>query len=1019
MSSYFQNARTSEVSELQDDLNSLKHDVKREAVKQVIATMTYGKDMSMLFPHVVKCMETTSIELKKLVYLYIINYARSKADMTIMAINTFRKDAHEPTSPLLRALAVRTMGCIRIERITEYLCESLKDALADVDPYVRKTAAMCVAKLFMTNPRIVKDNGFIRILQDLLADGNANVVSNAIAALLEISGLTGKNYIRFNSSSIKKLLYALNECTEWGQIYILEGIAKYRPVDSSDAETIIEQVIPRLSHVNPAVVLAAVKVVLRLLDSVASAESARKTTKRLAAPLVTLLSNTSEIQYVVLRNISFIVEKRKNIFEQPKVFFVRHTDPIFVKLEKLDILSKIANEKNYEVVLAELREYANWLELEFTRKAIKIIGQIGVRIEKATKRALELTLDILKVGGDYVVEESTTTLSEILRHYPSVATESFIKEAIEKIRGVIEPESRAGYAWILGEYNEEIPNASELITELAEGCLEEPPAVQLQILLCAVKYYVTTEEDNADSFIIKLLKQVGEESENPDIRDQAYIYWRLLSTDAQHAADVLYQEKPIHVPEEEIISIYDDEFVDFLVNNMATTVSVYHKSMHEFIPEHLMIKKIELSDDDGENEEEKPKKEEGKKKRHKKKKQPESDHEEEVKTKKSPPKHTIKEPEDLVDIPAGNQKKGGFDLLDFGDIGGGSDLTISSADIEFLSGGGKGYIVDAFSEGQAGEKGTKGMTISGAFIRIGGVVKLNLVVINNSRTDLKDIAFSFAKNSFGLAPKSWNYTEVPRSSKKSIEIFCILSPDNLDAQAPPPCPFKVKVRLSSSADAFTFDLPCMLHVLLSEGGTASKETFKKLWQSLDKSLEYPLEIPTLKSTCQTAESLMQVLESFNIGITTKVKKQDSGQVMLYCSCQTVNSLPIVMELAVPSGKPGVAARVLVKVPVPPIGPLALESLRFILLEPASAPFIIPQSFTQFHYSIVYSTFIIIQQNDNSINNNNNNIFPQIDGRISWKIRKLLFRKSTRNRTVFQGKTSNRRICPICSEIYKT
>ena len=74
--------------------------------------MTIGKDVSALFPHVVKCMETSSIELKKLVYLYIINYAKSKPDLTLMAINTFGKDAHEKRNPLIRALAVRTMGCI-------------------------------------------------------------------------------------------------------------------------------------------------------------------------------------------------------------------------------------------------------------------------------------------------------------------------------------------------------------------------------------------------------------------------------------------------------------------------------------------------------------------------------------------------------------------------------------------------------------------------------------------------------------------------------------------------------------------------------------------------------------------------------------------------------------------------------------------------------------------------------------------------------------------------------------------
>ena len=45
-------------------------------------------------------------------------------------MNTFVKDANDP-NPLIRALAVRTMGCIRVEKITEYLCEPLRKALRD------------------------------------------------------------------------------------------------------------------------------------------------------------------------------------------------------------------------------------------------------------------------------------------------------------------------------------------------------------------------------------------------------------------------------------------------------------------------------------------------------------------------------------------------------------------------------------------------------------------------------------------------------------------------------------------------------------------------------------------------------------------------------------------------------------------------------------------------------------------------------------------------------------------------
>lgn len=40
------------------------------------------------------------------------------------------------------------MGCIRVDKITEYLCEPLRKCLRDDDPYVRKTAAVCVAKLY-------------------------------------------------------------------------------------------------------------------------------------------------------------------------------------------------------------------------------------------------------------------------------------------------------------------------------------------------------------------------------------------------------------------------------------------------------------------------------------------------------------------------------------------------------------------------------------------------------------------------------------------------------------------------------------------------------------------------------------------------------------------------------------------------------------------------------------------------------------------------------------------------------
>jgi vesicle coat complex subunit len=60
-------------------------------VKKVIANMTVGKDVSGLFPDVLKNMQTEDLELKKLVYLYLMNYAKTQPELVILAVNTFVK----------------------------------------------------------------------------------------------------------------------------------------------------------------------------------------------------------------------------------------------------------------------------------------------------------------------------------------------------------------------------------------------------------------------------------------------------------------------------------------------------------------------------------------------------------------------------------------------------------------------------------------------------------------------------------------------------------------------------------------------------------------------------------------------------------------------------------------------------------------------------------------------------------------------------------------------------------------
>jgi hypothetical protein len=119
-------------------------------------------------------MQTEDLEQKKLVYLYLMNYAKTQPELVILAVNTFVKDS-EDSNPLVRALAIRTMGCLRAEKIIDYLCNPLQKALRDENPYVRKTAALCVAKLYDLKPELVIDNGFLEQLREMISDSNPMV----------------------------------------------------------------------------------------------------------------------------------------------------------------------------------------------------------------------------------------------------------------------------------------------------------------------------------------------------------------------------------------------------------------------------------------------------------------------------------------------------------------------------------------------------------------------------------------------------------------------------------------------------------------------------------------------------------------------------------------------------------------------------------------------------------------------------------------------------------------------------
>lgn len=110
-----------------------------------------------------------------------------------------------------------------------------------------------------------------------------------------------------NVAIMNKMLAALNECTEWGQIAILTSLAEYKPLDSKEAENICERVVPRLQHANGSVVLSAIRVIMMYMRYIKSEEFIKGLIKKMSPPLGKLYSLRTCIASPRLVLMSFIL----------------------------------------------------------------------------------------------------------------------------------------------------------------------------------------------------------------------------------------------------------------------------------------------------------------------------------------------------------------------------------------------------------------------------------------------------------------------------------------------------------------------------------------------------------------------------------------------------------------------------------------------------------------------------------------------------------------------------------------
>lgn len=692
-----------------------------------------------------------------------------------------------------------------------------------------------------------------------------------------------------NAQTINKLLTALNECTEWGQVFILDSLANYSPKDDREAQSICERITPRLAHANAAVVLSAVKVLMKFVEILPSESDFVTTlTKKLAPPLVTLLSSEPEVQYVALRNINLIVQKRPDILKhEMKVFFVKYNDPIYVKLEKLDIMIRLTSQVNIAQVLSELKEYATEVDVDFVRKAVRAIGRCAIKVEQSAERCISTLLDLIQTKVNYVVQEAIVVIKDIFRKYPN-KYESIISTLCENLDTLDEPEARASMIWIIGEYAERIDNADDLLESFLEGFHDENTQVQLQLLTAIVKLFLKRPTDTQE-LVQQVLSLATQDSDNPDLRDRGFIYWRLLSTDPAAAKEVVLAEKPLISEETDLL---EPTLLDELICHISSLASVYHKPPNAFVEGHKGLTKS----------------------------LPAKSGSQEIVGGNPPIEASIIPSQDslVVDLlsmdisspsmipnttPVVDLLGEGLDSLMTGDIRMMNNSTPALQSTSGLLGDIFGFSVQPTMYSppkilwMSADKG-KGMEVKGTFSRKSGQISMDFTFTNKALQAMTGFAIQLNKNSFGLTPLQPLQVLTPLPPGVSHDCSLPLGTTGLVQRMDPLN--NLQIALKNNIEVFYFACIVPMNVYFVEDGQMDKKIFLATWKDIPAQNEVQY---TLTNVQYNADAIVQKMQQNNV--FTIAKRNVEGQDMLYQSLKLTNGIWALNELKVQPGNPNI------------------------------------------------------------------------------------------------------------------
>ncbi|ADV20791.1 AP-3 complex subunit beta [Cryptococcus gattii E566] len=554
--------RLKEISKL---LESRSERERLEGMKRIIAGMSKGRDMEPFFAQVVKNVVSQSIEIRKLVYIYLLRFASTNSDLVLLSINTFQKDLSDP-SPLIRSMSLRVLTSIRVPVIQGIVMLGLKKLVNDRNPWVRKTVAGGLAKVYeMDNSSLLS---LISLLQTLLSSPSPLTLGASLTAFQEMC----PERLDLLHPYFRHICRLIVDADEWGQAVALEVLVRYaramleKPIgvgavrpqpktehqkhgDQSEDEfegidqdlaMLLYCIKPLFHSRNPAVILATAKAYWCL----APVDHAIVGQHLLVKPLLRLAGSSSneenkgkEIVALTWEIVAEMVDERPWLFTPYQSSFILHSqDSSLVQKAKLRALGSMHYIRLPDVTVAE--------------EAVRAIGSCIKTHSDLASSGLSALMKLLKSDRETLVAQAVLVLkSIILSHSQAFGSSTsspqlLVARLAKGLDTIVSPKARASVYWLVGQFSAIDPSEEsekkglgwegvalwvpDVLRKAIKGFTNESLSAKLQILTLATKILVITQSNPKLELLAQYLFMLARYDADYDVRDRARFLSALL-----------------------------------------------------------------------------------------------------------------------------------------------------------------------------------------------------------------------------------------------------------------------------------------------------------------------------------------------------------------------------------------------------------------------------------------------------------------------------------------------------------